>query len=36
VHSPLYEQSRRGLRSLFASRRGVRDDVVVVMTPTAA
>ncbi len=31
MHWPLYEQSRRGLRSLFASRRGVRDDVVVTV-----
>lgn len=31
MHWPVYEASRRGLRSLFASRRGVRDDVVVTV-----
>ena len=31
MHWPIYEASRRGLRSLFASRRGVRDDVVVTV-----
>lgn len=29
MHWPVYEQSRVGLRRLLASRRGVRDDVVV-------
>src|SRR5947207_9929281 len=31
MHWPLYEASRRGLRNLIRSRKGVRDDIVVAV-----
>src|SRR5688572_21170753 len=31
MHWPLYEASRRGLRKLIGSRKGVRDDIVVAV-----
>lgn len=31
MHWPLYEASRRGLRKLLATRKGIRDEIVVVV-----